>query len=120
MVVEMFHASFEAHVEVHIARRHQRRAKRAAYQLDQWIQDILPDTLLEAEGVDGRLAMMLALLDLTHRHRDIEASVARRLGHGVRSGGGAYDTFVARIITSELLFWLDVWLWVLPRLSRSN
>jgi hypothetical protein len=80
----------------------------------------LPDVLLEAEGVDGRLVMMLALVDLHRKRRGIEAGVAQRVGRRALSGGGAYDTFLARIITSELLFWLDVWLWVLPRLSRSN
>jgi hypothetical protein len=120
MLSEMLDAAYAAHIEVHLARRERRRSKRAEYEAAEWMQEILPAALLESEGIDVRVAVLLCLLDLSHKYRGIEARVANRLGYGSCRVSGAYETFQSRIITSAVLLWLDAWLWALPRLSRTN
>lgn len=75
LVAELMASAYSAHLQVTVAVHQGRRAKVAARDLETLLELVIPDLMLEHQGIDGDLTWWIALRQLDRRRGAIEERV---------------------------------------------
>lgn len=102
VLTELLSNGYEAYLRISVAARQGGRAKVATRDLETLLGLIIPDLMVENQGVDGDLAWWLALLQLERRRGAIEERTLVRdpSAREVFESSRLYRAFLGRLATS--------------------